>query len=121
MPSIWTVPSALAVVLLSGLLAYVWRRPPPSQLRPWILVLLVGALVFTLGDLFSMAATTAPAERGAGLAIYGGLSVTAFSCWMLALRTAELHAVPFSFGRSRLALLPGAWLALLWLTALTDP
>ena len=119
--NLWWAPSAAAAVLLFGLVAYVaWRRPPAALALP-LSTALLGALLFTAGDLGSIFAANAEVDWIALLVLYAGHALLVPGCFYLALGVAKSHPNPPAWTRSRWVRLPIPWYALLWLSLVANP
>ena len=103
---LWTTPAALATAITVALTVYVLRRPPPPPLWPTVPVLIGGAALFSIGELYSVLARTLPQAWEGAFLLYSGVLISAPALWTLGLRFAEANQLEFSFGRSRWASLP---------------
>jgi signal transduction histidine kinase len=122
LPSAWSLPSALAALVLGALLIGVWRSRPPRPFWPALPTGLAGALLFALGDFATFFGTSVTQVWYALLVLYAGLSIAVAAFLTVALRFAEAKGEPFAFGRSRaFQVIPVVWAVLAWLALLTNP
>ncbi|MDX1649631.1 MAG: ATP-binding protein, partial [Myxococcota bacterium] len=117
-PSPWAIPSALACGLLVGLLAHVWRRAR-GPLRPTMLRVVGGALLFALGDLATFVSVGPTAYWTALLVLYGGILLAAPGFFLLAAREVELREGREP--RPGLARLADGWAVASGLALVTNP
>ena len=118
----WAIPSLLATALTLGLLVYVHVRRPPPALWPSLPGVLLGALLFAAGDVWSGFLSTEPTSHALGvLTLYTGLLILGPSAFTLTLRVAELQGVPFSWAGARWTWVPLVWPLLMWPLVATNP
>jgi len=122
--SLWFLPSAFAVVLLSGLFAYAISRNPPAPLRPALLSVALMSLTFAVGDTLTFFVDASTRSWQASLAIsiqYTGIIMMPPTWFVLIVRFAQANNRPFQWGRSRWVYSPFALTGLVWLAMITNP
>ena len=122
--SLWFLPSAIAVVLLSGLFAYAISRNPPAPLRPALLSVALMSLTFAVGDTLTFFVDASTMSWQASLAIsiqYTGIIMMPPTWFVLIVRFAQANNRPFQWGRSRWVYSPFALTGLVWLAMITNP
>lgn len=116
-----SIPSLVAVVVLSALTIYVLVRRPPPPLWLSTLAVLGAALVFSLGK-FLTYLTVDPALYWIATAFsYSGLMFVGTMNWALAHRFAEACGRPFAWSSNFWIYLPSALVVPVWLGMMTNP
>lgn len=117
----WLLPSAFAVVILSGMCLFLSARRPPVPLWPVALLCQIAALVWVGGDLLTYFATTVSQKQLALFVLFSGsLSLPAL-WWVTSILYVRSHYLPWRWTQSQWVMLPAVAGVLGWLAMITNP